>query len=219
MGPLTRRRALHGATALLAGLAGCSGSSSSSRSSSPTAAESGGSGDTDPESYTLRGPTDDPLVRTGDASTDTPTDRLEERRWHHEFVTSADAAESLRFADVDGVDGARAFLAETSFETETVYVERRTVGECWELDLCYVRWGPKRVETDYGRRLRAADVACSADEQVAVATFVRIPARLDPEEIRQYGSGTSSDGCRLPPQRRDDGETGAGVETTGAEAN
>jgi hypothetical protein len=199
MGPLTRRHALHGAVALLAGLTGCSGSASMSGSSTSTAAAPGHPGDseTSPDHYMLRGATTEPLVRTSTGETDgTNDDRPEERRWRHQLVASADAANSLTVADVDGAAGARAFLDDTNFETETIYVEERAIGECWQLELCHVQWGSERVETDYGRRLRPVDAACSADEKVAVATFIRIPASLDPDAIHQYGSGMSGSGCR-----------------------
>lgn len=204
MRPLTRRDALHGAVALLAGLAGCSGAeSSSSRSvgASPTATVQDGPRERDPtpEHYSLRGERDGWVVKLPDESAD-GTDGRAEDRWRHELVTSAETAESLTLADVDGADGARAFLAETDFETETVYLEERVVGECWELDLCSVRWESDRVETDYGRRLRPVDAACSADAKVAVATFIRIPAPLDPDEVNQFSSG-SGGGCRVASSR------------------
>lgn len=198
MGPLTRRHALHGAVALLAGFAGCSGSASMSSSSTATAEAPGnpGNSETAPDHYMLRGATNDPLVRTADETEDTDDDRPEERRWRHELVASADAANSLTVTDVDGAVGARSFLDDTDFETETIYVEERAIGECWELELCHVQWGAERVETDYGRQLRPVDAACSADEKVTVATFIRIPTALDPDAVNQYGSGMSGSGCR-----------------------
>lgn len=214
MRPLTRRDALHGAVALLAGLAGCSGSGSSSSSSvgtTPTAAVRDGPRDSGPtpEHYSLRGGRDGWVVRLPDESAG-GTDGRAEDRWRHELVASTETAESLTLADVDGADRARAFLAETDFETETVYLEERVVGECWELDLCSVHWASDHVETDYGRRLRPVDAACSADAKVAVATLIRIPEPLDPDRVTQFSSG-SGGRCRVTAGQ-------AGGEVTESEA-
>lgn len=208
MRPYTRRHALHGAVALLTGLAGCSGSGSSSRSNTATPTERGYPDDavTAPEHYSLRSPDETPPVLhpadqpTADDETDETGERPDYR--HHRFITTPETVEALAFGDVDGVDGAKQFLTATDFEQETVYLEQRAIPACYTLDLCYVRWGPDDIETQSARQLRPADVACEADAQEVLATFIRIPAAIDPDDVSGYGSGTSSGECRIP--REDD---------------
>lgn len=207
MRPLTRRHALHAAAALLTGLAGCSGSNSGSGSidsGTPTAMERA-AGDrrvTDPEQYTLRGPVEKQVVRT--ASDEDGDDDRDERRWRNELVASAKAADALTFVDVDDADGARAFLDETDFQNETIYVEQNTVGECWNVQLCHVAWGPDKIETDYSRTLRPVDAACSTDQRVTVVSLIRIPEALDPDAVHEHASSMGGR-CRVPSDSRDDG--------------
>lgn len=202
MGPCTRRRALHGAVALLTGFAGCSGSASSSgHIGSPTATVPPESTRATqlPEHYIFRGTTSEPVVRTpSDDSNDETAERSEDR-WRHRLVASTETAESLTLPDVDGSKRARAFLRETDFQTETIYVEERVVGECWRVGLCGVQWESDRIETSYSRRLRPADVACSADKEVSVAMLIRIPERLDPDEVSRFSSGSGR--CEVPSSR------------------
>lgn len=192
----TRRRALHGAAALLAGFAGCSGETSSSSSHPPEDVENVAF---DPESYSLRNPSPEPTVWTDER----PTAADEERghHWNHVFVTDADDAASVSFADVPGADEARAFLAATDYDAATVYVEQRTVQECFAAELCHVRWSETDVHTSYARYYRDADVACERDAEDAIATLVRIPATVDPSEVNSYGSSYGSGPCERRNER------------------
>jgi hypothetical protein len=196
-------------------------------SGSPTAMEQRGNGRrlTDPEQYTLRGPVEKQVVQTPNDESDAEDVQREKRRWRSELVASRDAANALTFGDVDGVDGARAFLDETDFRAETIYLEQVTVGECWDTKLCYVTWGPDRIETDYSRTLRPVDAACSADGEDVVVSLVRIPEPLNPDKVSQHGSSMGGR-CRVPPDSGD-GRAGeanasegtvavAGTETTEA---
>jgi hypothetical protein len=197
MPSITRRRALSGAAALLTGFAGCSGESSSSSSYPPEDVDNVA---VDPESYSLRNPNDEPTVWTGKR----PTPREDERRTHyrhHTFVTSLDEAAGVSFADVPGVDEARAFLDETDYDAATVYVEQWRVQECFAPELCYVQWSESDVETSYTRRYRDADVACETDAEDAIATLIRIPEAFDPSDINGYGSSYGSGTCEQRNER------------------
>lgn len=191
MPSITRRRALHGAAALLTGFAGCSGESSSSSSYPPEAV---GNVAVDPESYSLRNPADEPTVWTGER----PTPREGEERSHyrhHTFVTSPDDAADIAFAAVPGADEARTFLDDTDYDAATVYVEQWRVQECFAPELCYVQWSENDIDTSYTRRYRDVDVACEADAEDTIATLIRIPAAIDPGEINGYGSSYGSGTC------------------------
>ncbi|SDN19467.1 hypothetical protein SAMN04487949_3621 [Halogranum gelatinilyticum] len=202
MRPCTRRHALHGAAAaLLVGLAGCSGSNSSSRTATASERPVPDDAETDPAHVQLRSTADAAAVRHPDDETPTDDEDDSFQFRSHPFVASRETADGLTFGD--GVDdesvaAARRLLAETDFDSETVYLEQRRIRECFALDLCYVRWDTDRVETQYGRRLLPADVACETDTYDVVATLVRIPAALDPEDVSRFSSGTSGSGCRPP---------------------
>ncbi|WP_251342268.1 hypothetical protein [Haloplanus halophilus] len=191
MPSITRRRALQGAVALVAGFAGCSGDSSSSTN---YPSEADGNIAFDPRSYRLRTTDPGPLVWTGER----PTPEGDEERAHyrhHVFVASPEEADAVSFADVDGADGAREFLDATDYDAETVFVEQWTIEECFTPNLCYVQWSETDVETSYARRYRDAHVHCEADAQDTIATLIRIPAAFDPSDVNSYGSSYGSSTC------------------------
>lgn len=195
MVPCTRRRALLGAAGVLAALAGCSGSSSGSdRSGGP---EPGENVETEPDHHALRNSRNGPAVWIGSGdggSGSTPDDDARRRRSHGLIATRRDA-DRLAFADVDGADGARAFVEGTDFDRETLLIEPDSVGECYDLQLCYVTWSATEYHTYYARHYRDVDVACSTDDRDRVAHFIRIPDTIDPERVRGSGSGTTSGTC------------------------
>jgi hypothetical protein len=200
----TRRRFVTSAIALLGGtaLAGCGGSGSASGSSREAPnADPPDDALVDPPHVSLRNAALEPIVWSG---TPTETPDTEESgepaidSWAHHVVASDEAAAELTFADVDGVDEAREFLAETDFDAATVYVERQLVGECYRHELCWVRWTDSEIETDYARILRDADVACEADARSVVTKLIRLPVTLEPGQISSYGSSSGGGPCRRP---------------------
>lgn len=203
----TRRRLLAATASIFCGtaLAGCGGGSSSASGSAREgpSAEPPDDALVDPPHVTLRSGDLQPLVRSG-TPTETATASAEGSRepkidgWAHHLVASDEAAAALTVADVDGADEARAFLDATDFDAETVYVERHLVGECYLHELCWIRWTDSKIETDYARILRDADVACEADARDVVTKLIRVPAALDPEQISSYSSGSGGGRCRRP---------------------
>jgi hypothetical protein len=195
----TRRRLLRSAAALVGVgcVSGCSGTGSSSSESVSNAPNADPPDDavTDPPMVALRAPREVTMLREGTEDTST-TD--ESREWRHHLVADADTAASLSIADIDGAAEARRFFDETDFETETVYVERHVVGECYEQRLCWVRWTTDRVETSYARVLRPAEVSCSADARVGVTHLIRLSDALDPEQVSRFSSSGGSEPCRSP---------------------
>lgn len=207
MPPITRRRALQGAVGVLAGLAGCQGEGSSNESPSPTARRGHANVETDPDQYSLRSPQDGPLLWFARPGGDSPTPPDRDSASRRGLVASEETAATLSIADGVDAPDARAFVDETDFDSETLYLEHRTVGECYRLELCYVTWDETDIDTRYGRFLRDHDAACEADASVTEARLTRVPAALDPEQISSYGSGVSSGGCHPPPGRRGRTET------------
>lgn len=209
MVPTTRRRLLHATAAGLSALAGCGGST---RDDEPRPTErQPANAERNPETHVLRRAADEPAawLRPADATTerDGPTTRPPENARPRGLVASADAADRLGFADGDGVEDARRFVDATRFDRETLYLETRRVGACFRPELCYVAWSETRVETQFGRYYWDADVACEVDDRDATAWLIRIPDTLDPEQVRRYGSGGSSRGCRDPPWLRETNES------------
>lgn len=189
----TRRRALHGAAALLAGLAGCFDESSSTGT---RATRRSGDVAYDPESFALRNPSPGPTVWTGQRPTAEPGD---DRVYFpgHLFVAGPDDLADVSVADVPGAADARAFLEATDYDAATVYVDQSFVGECYEPELCHVRWSETEIRTSYARRYRDVDVACEADAEDFVTNLIRIPVALDPDKVRSYSS-SGGGRCRTP---------------------
>jgi hypothetical protein len=195
---LTRRAALAGAAALLTGLAGCE------TDTSPDDPTPSSGTRTDPAHVMLRNPAGEPVVSVPPDEDPLETGTQTPERPVHGFVASSDDLEALSFADVEGVERAREFLATTSFDAETVFYEQGRVAECRRRTLCYVSWTPGSIETDYADVLRPATVECSTDADDALTTFIRIPEALDPDRISSYSSGHSrgAGGCRTPDRAR-----------------
>lgn len=226
MVPRTRRRLLHGAAALLAGVAGCSDSTSPTDPPSPT--EPGrsrglGNVERDPDRVVLRASeeaVDPPLAWfDGDAGADADgnpaadasgggdaggdngdgTTVPPDDRDPSGLVATEATAATLHVDDVEGAAEARSFVANTDFDAETVYLDPHSVGECYRLRLCSVTWSESDVATRYGRILRDHDAACRADARDVRVTFVRIPAALDPQEVTSTGSGVHRGPCGQVP--------------------
>ncbi|KTG11538.1 hypothetical protein AUR64_03290 [Haloprofundus marisrubri] len=118
--------------------------------------------------------------------------------WAPILVTDTETAASLEFAAVEGVERAEQFLEETDFDSETLYVEQHPIRECYEQQLCWVRWTESSIETAYSRGYRDADIACETDAYDVVAQLVRLPVVFDVDELRSHGSRTQSGPCRPP---------------------
>ncbi|WP_227132984.1 hypothetical protein [Halorubellus salinus] len=190
----SRRALLSAATAATTSvaLAGCSGtgSSESDVESSPEAVD-GGLGDPPPYAY-LRVDTDLAAVwRSRDDQS-----RREARRHPRPLVVDSQSrADDLAYADVDGADAVREFVADTDFDAETVYVDQREVQSCYRLELCGASWTSTDIDLEYSRVGLAYDVPCEADVEVIEARFLRLPDALSHEDVTSMGSSTGTGGC------------------------
>ncbi|WP_435065046.1 hypothetical protein [Halobaculum sp. EA56] len=214
--PLTRRRTLLAVAGALAGLAGCNARERSSPTATPTVPDREDDPDSVPPHRRLRGATDDPLLWLPDETT--PGDESNRRR--PTFVATREAAERIRFADVEGADDARAFLEETAFDSETVFVEYLSVRSCYELQLCRVSWSETEIDTQFGRVLRDAEVACEAEARESTAWLIRISGAFDPDRITRFGTGVGGDSCGAggPPREREGPITADAVPATNGSA-
>lgn len=202
MVPPTRRRLLLGAAGLTAALTGCTGlSDQGEQSATRTAGEQprdpGGGRDTDPETVRIRSGSERVPVWMGQPGDDDGRPRRGERGRHRAsgVIDTAERADRIRAADPDARATVRSFLDGTEFGSETVYMETNGVEECYELSLCHVAWSPGQIETDYARRLRPYDEACSADTEIAETWLIRIPAPLDEAQVNSFASSIGSGRC------------------------
>jgi len=203
MVPLTRRRLLHGTVGLVAGVAGCNGfqGNGSTRTSSPTASEGGSDTSTDsttsPETARVRVADGRPPIWLADPDRNDGRPAPDDHSRHISslIVDSQSRAERVEIVDVPAAERARSFIASTSFDRETVYIQNHRVRECFRLDLCHVSWHSTTVETDYARILLPYDEQCAADAWAAESWLVRIPTALSEDEVSGYSTSVGSAAC------------------------
>jgi hypothetical protein len=110
-------------------------------------------------------------------------------------VDSQSRGERVEVVDGPTGDDARSFIASTSFDRETVYIQNHRVRECFRLDLCHVSWGSTTVETDYARILLPYDERCRADEWATESWLIRIPVALSEDDVNGYSTSVGSAAC------------------------
>lgn len=202
MVPPTRRRFLQVATAVAGGLAGCSNLTGDSAEASRSASEDGAepphsNSETDPPMVSLRSETDLPPIYESDSEEKfTSPSRFDRPSggYLHTIVSSESSSGRLTVADHVDDDPVTAFISETDFDSETLYLETRQIEACYRLQLCYISWAPDDIHTDYVRKLRPYDEHCKADATAYESRLIRIPATLDEDSVNSYGSSVSGGG-------------------------
>lgn len=111
------------------------------------------------------------------------------------FLTGEDDRDRVTFRSGDPADELRAFVNATDLESESVYLLERSVGACYEVRLMGVYRESDGVDAEFCRALQPADVACSSDDEDAVAVAIRLP--FDGEDFNSFGSRWGSD-CDRP---------------------
>lgn len=202
----TRRSLLRGAAASAAVFAGCGGrlggsseASGDSRETTPTGPGSGST--TDPTTLAFRVDTNRPPIWLADpdGADGRPTANERDRGRELFVVDGPDRADRVGVADRVDDEQVRSFLDATAFDNETVLVERATIEECFELDLCRVSWSTNEISTDYARRVRPYTVRCEADARVVAVRLVRLPASLNADDVTGFSSSIGSGGCDPGP--------------------
>jgi hypothetical protein len=202
----SRRRLLQAVTALTAGLAGCGGfSGSTSRSDAVADGERDppdSNSETDPPQLVARAATERPPLRLADPDENGTDEGDPERRLgprdDYAVIDSRETADRLTLADgvtVEGNDDLASFLEATAFDEETLYLQTNAVQGCFRLELCWVSWGPREIETDYARTLLPYDEACTVDAQFYESRLIRLPVALDADEVNSYGTSIGSGSC------------------------
>ncbi|MGB9951440.1 hypothetical protein ACOZ4F_03435 [Haloarcula marismortui] len=219
MVPFTRRALLHSACGLATLFAGCSrlfeGGTGSTRT--PTerndAAGPRAGSVADPDTVVARVDADRKPVWLDD---ERPTESRRRDRLQSEVIDTAANADRLGIAETVDREPIESFLAETDFETETIYLQNVNIEECFRLSLCRVQWSPDRISTDYGRVSRPYDERCTAGETVYAAWFIRIPQALDADEVTTFSSSIGGSGCDGPQMGAEsEGVGGSGQSSVG----
>jgi len=186
-----RRGFLAGVVGVATALAGCS--ASESHRSPPES----GTVVTDYVATTMRSAGDRPPIvapreDTGGGSTD-GSSTPEPITLH--TVESESDAEAVEFADdATNVAAARRLLAETAYDSESVFVFQTRVGECYRLRLNYVtRDDDGDPNLQFCRVIRDAHTACERGAFDRAATLVRLPFPGDEYSGLSAGSGGSCD--------------------------
>jgi hypothetical protein len=184
----SRRHALQAvATTATLGLAGCSSETSRSRSVPPDR----GDRVTDYEARFVRNTDGEPVVTVGepgdeDENEDEPRIRLSEM--HH--LTDEAELDDIQFRDVTGAADLESFVAATDYESASVYLLQRQVGECYEPRLVGVFREDDGVDAEFCRELRPADVECDAEAHDVFTVAIRLAFPGD--DFNSVGSGSSS---------------------------
>lgn len=166
MSPSTRRAVLRGtAGALTAGLAGCRstfGGSDTSETSVP------------PRGELVTGYEHQHVRRSGETTLwRNPDDG--DHPHAVTYLTSADDAAALEFADLPEARTMGSFVRATDFESESLVFQERRIGACEAIRLAGVHRSADGVSATFCRTTRPADVDCSADDRATVGDAVRLP--------------------------------------------
>ena len=185
----SRRQFLLGTLAGVTCLAGCSGTPTREADDATDRPHTGS--DTDPEVQQSRNLDEEPVIRElGDDGA---------RALNRDLIHDPARLDDLEFSPgVPGsdVESTWAFLEDTDYETETIYVTHVSIESCYRYHIHSVSWdasGP-RVDFEYCRELRPPDVACRATTRESLGLFFRLPVALDTELTGGGSSGRSP--CR-----------------------
>ncbi|KPN29368.1 hypothetical protein SY89_00081 [Halolamina pelagica] len=188
----SRRALLAGVGAGIAtGLAGCSGTETNQ--SSPE----DGTLVTDYAAAIARLSTDRPPITHGPTDGDEDGDDAAStpNPVSNRVLESEDDASELVYAeDATNVDAIRRLVTETTYDSESVFVYQRPIGECYELQVNYVtRDADGDPSVQLCRVIRDAEVDCERDVRDHVAVAVRLPFPADEYGGFSIGSGESCD--------------------------
>jgi len=201
MPSLTRRRALLAVASGVAALAGCS-----SEADLPMI-DRQRSHDTIEEYEARRVRNEDGAVLFAHGEElPTPSDEGRGRyaRNGRSVIVSEDDLAQLTFGDVQEAERLRSFVAETDFDSSSVYLLSMPVEACYEIHLesATVEWDELKREdlhphADFCRTHRPADVECSVEETHTVGFAIRLPVAA--EQSSGMGRGMASS-CRPSPR-------------------
>lgn len=189
MPSLSRRQVLAGTSSALALIAGCAGSETRRREVSRAKAEP-----VEYEFVKARSASELQLFWTGDRPE--TTENEDRHRIGRDYLATETDVEAVEFVDTEGGARLRAFVSETDFETESIYLYSTGVSECREIHLQQATVAEDGdPHLDFCQSVRPADLECSEEVTHTVAYAVRFPT--DGRDVTGSGSGMSRR-CRDP---------------------
>lgn len=133
------------------------------------------------------------------------------------FVTDEAAAEALHVeADGNDRETIRTFVDGTDFETETIAIDQRSIGDCYRREVQAVEARDDDFEVHYCRWLKEPTTPCEADRDVMEAVVYRVDRPYEEEPSSRGGSESAM--CRYAADRpapRDGNDTRDHDETAG----
>ncbi|WP_145973558.1 MULTISPECIES: hypothetical protein [unclassified Natrinema] len=197
---LSRRRVLAaGGSCLSTAVAGCSGSGGST-SDSETVHDTNRVSESTHEYDVLfvRSADNAQFIYPDDAAAQQEDD--EDRPLRHDhlfFVIDDDDADTLRIASNGNAVEAteiREFVADTDFETESIVVNQRPIGDCYHRQVLGVQAMDDDLSLQYCRTLKDPMTPCEADTDVMQAVVFRVHRPY--EEAPSSRSRSESASCR-----------------------
>lgn len=174
----------------------------------------------------VRATHDNPFVFESEA--DVPDDDRAFFRGAFHVVDDAGAKALYVDANEDDVDAVEQFFDETDFETQSIFVDQRTIGDCYDRVFLGAEASGDSMRTAYCRSLRSPTTPCEADHEVMEAVFIRLGRPYDdPPSSRQsseHGSCPPSidvdddvrtDGSTSDEDERADGESATSTRVSG----
>lgn len=198
-------------------LAGCVGTDRTAPDDDPDDATAHEASDR-PSQYAALDDDEDVLsVRAADAEPfvfESETDVPDDDRVYAQptFHVVDDAAADALFVDADeeAVDAIEHFVEGTDFETQSIFVDQRTIGDCYDRVFLGAEATADSVRTAYCRSLKPPTTPCEADHEVVEAVIVRLGRPYDdPPSSRQ-----SSEHGSCPPSVGGDAEAGTEASDT-----
>lgn len=110
--------------------------------------------------------------------------------------------EAAGTADGAVADDIRAFVEETDFETASIVIDQRSIGDCYYRRVRGVQARDDEFRVDYCRRLKAPTTPCEADRDVMEAVVFRVKRAYGERPSRRGSSWSMS--CRGPVIETDD---------------
>lgn len=211
----SRRRALQAlATGAVAGLAGCGAPSSEfgGNAGRPAVAVRGGEQVSDYEVVRARRSDEKPIVTATPNEEAEPDDERDGPRYDHDHVTDAESASGYAFDPPTGGPDVGAFLRETDYETQSVFLSIVGVHPCRRRRLVRVARETNGLDIEFCTTTKPADVACAPEGREATVTAVRLPFPGD--GFSGYSVGGSSS-CEHEGPSFDPPETASSEERDG----
>lgn len=126
----------------------------------------------------------DPFVFESEA--DVPDDDRAFFRGSFHVVSDEEAADLYVDAPADDADAIEQFVEATDFETQSIFVDQRTIGDCYDRVFLGAEASDGSLRTAYCRSLKSPTTPCAADREVMEAVIVRLGRPYDdPPSSRQ----------------------------------